>query len=161
MSAPLGASQNTAQGAWMTNLGADRDERLVSSWLLRLVLAGAVIGAWVITLVTGSGTGALTVLGVLLLVLGALTVFLPGSPATTFLLLGVVTCHLMFGTASIDLGLGLLAAFLLLIHQLAGICAAIPLSSKVVAAALRPALLRFVSCVLIVELSIAAIAVLS
>jgi len=159
MSAPLGASQNTAQGAWMTNLGADRDERLVSSWLLRLVLAGAVIGAWVITLVTGSGTGALTVLGVLLLVLGALTVFLPGSPATTFLLLGVVTCHLMFGTASIDLGLGLLAA--LLIHQLAGICAAIPLSSKVVAAALRPALLRFVSCVLIVELSIAAVAVLS
>lgn len=153
MNAPLGAS--------MAIPGADRDERMVSSWLLRLVLAGAVIGAWVITLVTGTGTGALTVLGVLLLVLGALTVFLPGSPATTLLLLGVMACHLMFGTASIDLGLGLLAAFLLLIHQLAGICAAIPLSSKVVAAALRPALLRFVSCVLIVELSIAAIALLS
>jgi len=128
--------------------------RAVGGWLLRLVLAFAALAVVVISLVTGSGTGALTAAGLLLLALGILAVWAPGSPATTFLLLGALAVHLMLGTAAFDVALGLLAALILLVHQLSGICTAVPLTGRVEAVALRPALVRYLMAAGVVEAGI-------
>jgi hypothetical protein len=133
--------------------------RAVGGWLLRLVLAFAALAVVVISLVTGSGTGALTAAGLLLLALGILAVWAPGSPATTFLLLGALAVHLMLGTAAFDVALGLLAALILLVHQLSGICAAIPLAGRVETVALRPALVRYLMATGVVEVGIVVAAI--
>lgn len=134
-------------------------QRTVGGWLLRAVLAAGALGVVVISLITGSGTGALTAAGLLLLALGILAVWAPGSPATTFLLLGALAAHLMLGTSGFDLALGLLAALILLVHQLSGICAGIPLAGRIEAGALRPALARYLIATGIVEVGIVITAV--
>ncbi|WP_029138175.1 hypothetical protein [Nakamurella lactea] len=126
----------------------------VAGWLLRGGLALAVLAVVVLTLVGGSGTGALTVAGLVLLAAGVATVVRPDSPGAVFLLLAAMAAHLMFDSAEIDVGVALLAALIAVVHQLAGICAAIPLDARVDVSALRPAALRLVVAIVVVELGI-------
>lgn len=132
----------------------------VAGWVLRGVLALATAGVIVLTLLGGSGTGALTVAGLVLLAAGIATVARPDSGGAVFLLVASMGAHLMFDTAEIDLGVALLAALIALVHQLAGICAAIPLDARVDLAALRPAALRLAVAVLLVEIAVSLAAII-
>lgn len=127
---------------------------IVSGWMLRAVLALAVLAVVVLTLLGGSGTGALTVAGLLLLVAGVATVARPGSPGAVFLLLAAMAAHLMFDGPEIDLGVALLAPLIAVVHQLAGICATVPLAARVQAGALRPAAIRLAAAIGLVEVAL-------
>lgn len=115
-------------------------------WWLRLSLGIICSGAVLLSLQVGAGAGVLTVLGFLLVGLAVATMIAPHSIAPTLLILGVMTAHLLGRDEGISVLTGVLAALLLAVHQLAGICAAVPPRSIVHRDALRPALLRFVLC---------------
>lgn len=115
-------------------------------WWLRLALGVVCAGAVLLSLQVGAGVGVLTVLGFLLVSLAGATMIAPHSIAPTLLILGVMTAHLLGRDGGISVLTGVLAALVLAVHQLSGICAAIPPRSIVHRDALRPALLRFVLC---------------
>lgn len=126
----------------------------MSGWMLRGVLALAVLAVVVISLAGGSGTGALTVAGLVLLTAGVATVVSPDSPGAVFLLLAAMAVHLMFDGPEIDLGVATLAALIALVHQLAGICATVPLPARVPARGLRPAAIRLGAAIAVVEVAL-------
>ncbi|MEJ7649048.1 MAG: hypothetical protein WKF57_08455 [Nakamurella sp.] len=115
-------------------------------WWLRLALGIVCAGAALLSLQVGAGAGVLTVLGFLLVGLAVATTIAPHSIAPTLLILGVMTAHLLGRDGGISVFTGVLAALLLAVHQLSGICAAIPPRSIVHRDALRPALVRFLLC---------------
>lgn len=118
----------------------------VSGWWLRIIHAAVCLGTVLLALQADAGTGVLTVIGFLLALLAVATVLAPHSVAGTLLILGAMAAHLLGQHQSISVLTGVLAALLLAVHQLSGICAAVPPRSIVHPDALRPALLRFVLC---------------
>lgn len=146
----------------MTSAGSAAEPQpglTVPGWALRGLLAACVVLVVVLTLLGGSGTGALTVAGLVLLAAGAATVAKPDSAGAVFLLLIAMGVHLLFDGPEIDVGVALLAAAIAAVHQAAGICATVPLSSTVDVRALRPAALRLLLAVAIVEVGIVVVAV--
>lgn len=115
-------------------------------WWLRLALGIVAAASVTLTLQVEAGAGVLTVLGFLLVGLVVATLIAPQSIAPTLLILGVMTSHLLGPDDGIRVLTAVIAALLLAVHQLSGICAAIPARSIVHRDALRPALLRFVLC---------------
>lgn len=133
--------------------------RTLPGWALRTVLGAATVGAITVAMIGAPQIGATSVVGVLL-ALGAIgTVVVPG----TVLPLVVLICLVLYRLAAVDTALdgALLAliALLPLVHQLAGICAAIPPRSACHWAALRPALSRYLIAVVPVELVVALVIV--
>lgn len=118
----------------------------VSGWWLRILHAAVCLGTVLLALQSDGGTGVLTVIGFLLVFLAGATVLAPHSIAGTLLILAAMAAHLLGQQQSISVPTAVLAALLLAVHQLSGICAAVPPRSIVHPGALRPALLRFVLC---------------
>lgn len=134
--------------------------RTVTGWLVRVVLALAAVALVTLSLLGGDDVGALTAVGLVLMAIAVITVTHPGSPAATFLVVGAMFAHLTLDTATLDVNVGLLVALIPLVHQLAGICAGIPLRSRVDLDVLRPAAVRYLLCVGLVEVALVVAAVL-
>lgn len=145
------ASRDTAG---RNTTGRERAGRETAGWTLRGLLALAVAGLVAAALAGGSGTGALTGIGVVMIGLAVVTVGAPGSPAATFLVIAAIGVHLMLDSADLDAGVVLLTILIPLVHQLSGICAVIPAVSRVSLAALRPAALRFAGAVGVVLIGV-------
>lgn len=128
--------------------------REISGRMLRAVLAVASAGVVAVSLTGGAGASVLTGVGLVLIGLGVVTVAAPGSPAATFLLIAALGIHLMLDTADIDVGVVMLTALIPLVHQLSGICAVIPMVSRVTLTALRPAAIRYAAAVGVVLIAV-------
>ncbi|MDQ2847371.1 MAG: hypothetical protein M3Y77_13730 [Actinomycetota bacterium] len=128
--------------------------RTVSGWMVRVTLAASSVVVVIISLFGGDDIGALSAVGLVLMAIAVLTVTHPGSSASTFLLVGAMFAHLTLDTSTFDIGVGLLVALIPLVHQLSGICAGIPLRSRVDLVVLKPAALRYLVCVVAVEIAL-------
>ncbi len=128
--------------------------RGLPGWALRLVL-GLAGGAAVVVAMAGAGhVDAVSVAGfvMLLLVLGAAAA--PASVVPLLLLIGVVLYRLLAGDPTFGPALAGLVFLTALVHQLAGLAAAIPARSRCRWSALLPAALRFVMVVVPVEAAV-------
>lgn len=128
--------------------------RGAAGWWLRALLAVVSAVSVVIALSSGGSTGVTTVLGFALFALVVGTTVSPGSIAATLLVIGVVGAHLLAHTGELSPGVGVQAALLLAVHQLAGACSVIPTSALVQWAALRPMLIRFALGAGVVEIGV-------
>ncbi|MGI8417851.1 MAG: hypothetical protein ACR2P2_16940 [Nakamurella sp.] len=128
--------------------------RTVGGWLVRAALAVSSVVVVIISLLGGEDIGALSAVGLVLMAIAVITVTHPGSSASTFLLVGAMFAHLGLNTSTLDIGVGLLVALIPLVHQLSGICAGIPLRSRVDLTVLKPAALRYLVCVVAVEVAL-------
>ncbi len=131
-----------------------RAGRSVSGWMVRAALAASSVVVVIISLLGGDSIGALSAVGLVLMAIAVITVTHPGSPASTFLVVGAMFAHLGLDTSTLDVGVALLVALIPLVHQLSGICAGIPLRSRVDLEVLKPAALRYLLCVMVVEVAL-------
>lgn len=126
----------------------------VPGWGLRGLLGVAVLTGSVTTLLGAAAPGVTTLLGLLTVGLGLGVVLAPGSGVPTLWILCVLGVRLLAPAPSAGWQLALLVAALPAVHQLSGICAAVPAGAEVELRGLRPALARYLAAVLVVELGV-------
>ncbi|NNG36030.1 hypothetical protein [Nakamurella aerolata] len=135
--------------------------RTVPGWGLRGALGLACGLLVVLTVVTGQDLAAVSMATAVLVATTVYTVAAPGGPAAALLLIGVMGVHLAFGGPVLDVRVALLAVLMLAVHQLAGICAAVPVRAQVTLQALRPVAIRFAIAAGAGVLALVLVAVLS
>lgn len=118
-------------------------QRTLPGWGLRGALGLASVLLVVLSVATGQDIGAVSMATAVLVAAGLYTIVVPGGPAAALLLIGVMGVHLVFAGPGLDVRLALLALLMLLVHQLAGICAAVPIRAQVSVDTVRPAAIRF------------------
>lgn len=131
--------------------------RIVPGWALRATLGAATVAASFMAMLAASQIEATSVLGVLLVIATVGTMLAPGSVWPLAVMIGVVLFRLEAGGPILDGMLMALVALLPLIHQLAGVCAAIPARSACHWSALRPAMIRYAMVVAPVEFVVGAV----
>lgn len=131
--------------------------RSVPGWALRLVLGGAAVAASLIVMLAEPRIDAPGVLQVFLLLASIGTALAPGSVLPLAVMIGVVLFRLASHVPVLDGTLLALVALLPLVHQLAGMCAAVPARSDCLWRALRPAMVRYAMAVVPVEVAVAAV----
>lgn len=144
-----GAPAGAPLGAWLVGGGAG-----VPGWVLRLALGAAAAGATGVAMAGAPGVGVTSVAGILMMLLVLGTALAPGSVFPLLLLVGLVIYRVVADGPVLDVSLAVLVLLMPLIHQLAGIAAAIPGRSWCHWPALRPAAIRFVVAVLPVEIAL-------
>ncbi len=117
------------------------------SWL-RIALAGSALLTMIVLWVPGQAGGQVTLQVVVMAAVGTWLVCLPGSAAATVLLVGALCLRLAVGHPELDGSLVALVVMLPLVHQLAALCAVVPLRSDVYVSALTPTLARYLGAVL-------------
>ena len=130
-----------------------------TGWVLRFGLAVVAAGAALIAMNGAPGSGVLSPAGIVMVALVAGTAFAPGTVLPLLLLIGLVVYRLLAPGPVLDPGLALLVLLVPLIHQLAGLAAAIPARSRCAWAVLRPPALRFAIAVVPVQLALLVVAV--
>jgi len=126
----------------------------IRGWALRLALGACAALAAAISMAEAPVVGVTSVAGFVLMLLVIGTAAAPGSVVPMLFLLAVVLYRLVPNGSLLDGGLVALAALVPIVHQLAGLAAAIPVRSLVSWRVLRPAALRLVIVVVPVELAL-------
>jgi hypothetical protein len=131
-----------------------RVEHGIRGWALRLVLGACAAIAAAISMTEAPVVGVTSVAGFVLMLLVIGTAAAPGSVEPMLFLLAVVLYRLVPHGSLLDGGLAALVALVPIIHQLAGLAAAIPVRSLVSWRVLMPAALRLVIVVVPVEVAL-------
>lgn len=127
---------------------------IVAGWALRLVLGAAAAGAIAVAMADVPDIGIISVAGVVMMLLVLGTALAPGTVVPLLLLIGLVIYRLLAEGPALDVALAVLVLLMPLIHQLAGIAAAIPPRSRCDWHALRPAAVRYLLAVVPVEIAL-------
>ncbi|MEO7125195.1 MAG: hypothetical protein ABI382_06540 [Nakamurella sp.] len=139
-------------GAGIPADGRSAAPRSVRGWALRVSLGAATLAASVIVILSAPPIGAIALMEVLLVMAALGTALAPGSVLPLAVMIGVVAFRVASSGPVLDAALIALVALLPLIHQMAGVCAAIPARSTCYVSALRPAMIRYAIAVVPVEL---------
>lgn len=138
----------------MTAPVTGRRSAAVPGWGLRSLLALALLVGSVTTLLGAAAPGVTTLLGLLTLGLAVGAVAAPGSAVPTLWMICALGVRLLSPAPDLGLQLAVLVAVLPAVHQLAGICAAVPPTAEVELRGLRPAAVRWLLAVLTVEVGL-------
>jgi hypothetical protein len=117
------------------------------SWL-RIGLFGSALLTMIVLWVPGQAGGQVTLQVAVMATVGTWLVCRPASAAAAVLLVGALCLRLTVGHPELDASLVALVVTLPLVHQLAALCAVVPLRSDVYLSALRPTLARYLGAVL-------------
>jgi hypothetical protein len=130
--------------------------RGIRGWALRLVLGACAALAAAVVMAQAPVVGVTSVAGFVLMLLVIGTAAAPGSVVPFLFLVAVVLYRLVPAGSLLDGGLAALVVLVPIVHQLAGLTAAIPVRSLVSWRALAPAALRLAVVVLPVECALLA-----
>jgi hypothetical protein len=117
------------------------------SWL-RIGLAVAALLTMFASWVPGQAGGQVTLQLLLMVTVWTWLVARPGGSAAAVLLVGALLLRAAVGHPELDGSLVTLVIALPLVHQLAALCAVVPLRSDVYVSALTPTLVRYLGAVL-------------
>lgn len=141
------------------NRAAVERARGVPGWGLRVALAVTAGAATAVAMAGRPDIGVASVAGIVMVLLVLGTAAAPGSVVPLLLLIGLVIYRVLTPGPVVDATLAALVLLMPLIHQLAGVAAAVPARSLCHWRALRPAALRYLIAVLPVEAALLAAAI--
>ena len=130
----------------------------VPGWALRLALGLAAAAATAVAMAGLPEVGVTSVAGIVMVLLVLGTAAAPGSVVPLLMLIGLVIYRVLRHGPMLDGGLAALVLLMPLVHQLAGIAAAVPARSVCRWAALRPAAIRLSIAVVPVEIALLVVA---
>ena len=117
------------------------------SWL-RIGLAASALLTMILLWIPGQAGGQVTLQFAVMAIVWTWLVFRPGSSAAAVLLVGALFLRAAVGHPELDGSLVALVVMLPLVHQLAALCAVVPLRSDVYVSALTPTAARYLGAVL-------------